>query len=65
MTLLIFLVDTRKKVMFEYLVIKSKNDSLDAAKKLVKLLTGFTRKENLVYILIHMLELLIKDLELI
>lgn len=29
-----FPVDTRKKVMFEYLVIKDKNDSLDAAKNL-------------------------------
>ena len=32
----LFPVDTRKKVMFEYLVIKDKNDSIDAARKLVK-----------------------------
>lgn len=44
-----FPVDTRKKVMFEYLVIKDKNDSLDAAKKLVKLLTGLQAKVNLIY----------------
>ncbi len=41
-----FPVDTRKKVMFEYLVIKDKNDSLDAAKKLVKLLAGITSKSK-------------------
>ena len=44
-----FPVDTRKKVMFEYLVIKDKNDSLDAAKKLVKLLDGIQAKVNLIY----------------
>ena len=35
--------------MFEYLVIKDKNDSLDAAKKLVKLLDGIQAKVNLIY----------------
>ncbi len=31
-----FPVDTRKKVMFEYLVIKNKNDDIESAKKLLK-----------------------------
>jgi len=44
-----FPIDTRKKVMFEYLVIKNKNDSLDAAKKLVKLLNGIQAKVNLIF----------------
>ena len=33
-----FPVNARKRVMFEYLVIKDVNDSIDAAKKLLKLL---------------------------
>jgi len=44
-----FPVDTRKKVMFEYLVIKDKNDSIEAAEKLVKLLHGIDAKVNLIY----------------
>ena len=44
-----FPIDTRKKVMFEYLVIKGKNDSVDAAKKLIKLLNGIQAKVNLIY----------------
>jgi len=44
-----FPVDTRKKVMFEYLVIKDKNDDLESAKKLVKLLSGIKAKVNLIY----------------
>ncbi|MEA3331523.1 MAG: 23S rRNA (adenine(2503)-C(2))-methyltransferase RlmN [Campylobacterota bacterium] len=44
-----FPIDTRKKVMFEYLVIKGKNDDLDSAKKLVKLLSGIKAKVNLIY----------------
>ncbi|MCK9161675.1 MAG: 23S rRNA (adenine(2503)-C(2))-methyltransferase RlmN [Arcobacter butzleri] len=44
-----FPVDTRKKVMFEYLVIKDKNDDLQSAKKLVKLLDGIKAKVNLIY----------------
>ena len=44
-----FPIDTRKRVMFEYLVIKNKNDGLDSAKKLVKLLTGIKAKVNLIY----------------
>ena len=35
-----FPIDQRKRVMFEYLVIKDLNDSLMSAKKLVKLLHG-------------------------
>jgi len=44
-----FPIDTRKRVMFEYLVIKGKNDDLGSAKKLVKLLTGVKAKVNLIY----------------
>ena len=44
-----FPIDTRKRVMFEYLVIKNKNDGLKSAKKLVKLLTGIKAKVNLIY----------------
>jgi len=41
--------DSRKKVLFEYLVIKDKNDDLESAKKLVKLLNGIKAKVNLIY----------------
>jgi 23S rRNA (adenine2503-C2)-methyltransferase len=44
-----FPVDTRKKVMFEYLVIKDKNDDTKSADKLVKLLNGIQAKVNLIY----------------
>jgi 23S rRNA (adenine2503-C2)-methyltransferase len=44
-----FPIDTRKRVMFEYLVIKNKNDDLGSAKKLVKLLHGIKAKVNLIY----------------
>jgi len=44
-----FPVNARKRVMFEYLVIKDVNDSLDAAKKLIKLLNGIKAKVNLIY----------------
>lgn len=44
-----FPIDTRKRVMFEYLVIKNKNDDLVTAKKLVKLLHGIKAKVNLIY----------------
>ncbi|WP_121627728.1 23S rRNA (adenine(2503)-C(2))-methyltransferase RlmN [Poseidonibacter antarcticus] len=44
-----FPVDTRKKVMFEYLVIKGKNDSIEAAAKLIKLLNGINAKVNLIF----------------
>jgi len=44
-----FPVNTRKKVMFEYLVIKGVNDDLKSAKKLVALLNGIRAKVNLIY----------------
>ena len=44
-----FPIDTRKRVMFEYLVIKHKNDDLGSAKKLVKLLSGIKAKVNLIF----------------
>lgn len=44
-----FPIDTRKRVMFEYLVIKDKNDDLVSAKKLVKLLSNIKAKVNLIY----------------
>ncbi len=44
-----FPIDTRKRVMFEYLVIKGKNEDLDSAKKLIKLLHGIKAKVNLIY----------------
>jgi len=44
-----FPIDTRKRVMFEYLVIKEKNDDIGSAKKLVKLLSGIKAKVNLIY----------------
>jgi 23S rRNA (adenine2503-C2)-methyltransferase len=44
-----FPVDVRKKVMFEYLVIKDKNDSIKDAQTLIKLLDGIKAKVNLIY----------------
>jgi len=44
-----FPIDTRKRVMFEYLVIKDKNDDIASAKKLIKLLHGIKAKVNLIY----------------
>jgi len=44
-----FPVDARKKVMFEYLVIKDKNDDIQSAKKLLSLLDGIKAKVNLIY----------------
>lgn len=44
-----FPVNSRKRVMFEYLVMKDLNDSLDAAKKLLSLLDGIKAKVNLIY----------------
>ncbi len=44
-----FPIDARKRVMFEYLVIKGKNDDLNSAKKLVKLLHGIKAKVNLIF----------------
>ncbi len=44
-----FPVDARKRVMFEYLVIKNLNDDIKSAKKLVKLLNGINAKVNLIF----------------
>lgn len=44
-----FPIDARKRVMFEYLVMKNVNDGQDSAKKLVKLLHGIKAKVNLIY----------------
>ena len=44
-----FPVDRRKKVMFEYLVIKDVNDDEKSANELVKLLNGIRAKVNLIY----------------
>ncbi len=44
-----FPIDQRKRVMFEYLVIKDLNDDIKSAKKLVKLLHGIKAKVNLIY----------------
>ena len=44
-----FPIDTRKKVMFEYLVIKNKNDDLQSADTLIELLKGIPSKVNLIY----------------
>ena len=44
-----FPVDIRKKVMFEYLVIKDKNDDIKSADKLVQILNGINAKVNLIY----------------
>lgn len=43
-----FPVDARKRVMFEYLVIKGLNDDLKSAKALLKLLNGIRAKVNLI-----------------
>lgn len=44
-----FPVNDRKRVMFEYLVIKNVNDDIHAAKKLLSLLDGIKAKVNLIY----------------
>ncbi len=44
-----FPIDARKRVMFEYLVMKDLNDDRASAKKLVKLLHGIKAKVNLIY----------------
>nr|WP_286338026.1 23S rRNA (adenine(2503)-C(2))-methyltransferase RlmN [Hydrogenimonas cancrithermarum] len=44
-----FPVNTRKRVMFEYLVIKDVNDDVESAKTLIKLLEGIKAKVNLIY----------------
>lgn len=44
-----FPIDARKKAMFEYLVIKDKNDDIESANQLLKLLNGINAKVNLIY----------------
>lgn len=44
-----FPIDARKRVMFEYLVMRDLNDDTRSAKKLVKLLHGIKAKVNLIY----------------
>jgi 23S rRNA (adenine2503-C2)-methyltransferase len=44
-----FPIDNRKRVMFEYLVIKDINDDIASAKKLISLLNGIKAKVNLIY----------------
>jgi 23S rRNA (adenine2503-C2)-methyltransferase len=44
-----FPVNARKRVMFEYLVIKDVNDDIASAKKLITLLEGIKAKVNLIY----------------
>ncbi|WP_163565616.1 23S rRNA (adenine(2503)-C(2))-methyltransferase RlmN [Helicobacter suis] len=43
-----FPIDTRKRLMFEYLVIKDYNDGLEHAKALLRLLNGLRSKINLI-----------------
>lgn len=43
-----FPINTRKRVMFEYLLIEGINDKLEHAKELVKLLNGIKAKVNLI-----------------
>ncbi len=44
-----FPINERKRVMFEYLVIKDVNDDIKSAKKLLSLLNGIKSKVNLIY----------------
>ncbi len=44
-----FPINDRKRVMFEYLVIKDVNDDMASAKKLLSLLDGIKAKVNLIY----------------
>lgn len=44
-----FPINLRKKVMFEYLMMKNLNDDITSAKKLFKLLDGIDAKINLIY----------------
>lgn len=43
-----FPADSRKKVLFEYLLLNGVNDDLESAKKLVKLISGIDAKVNLI-----------------
>jgi len=42
-------LEKRQKIFFEYLVIKDKNDTLDDAKELVRLLSDIPSKVNLIF----------------
>ncbi|MDE5591950.1 MAG: 23S rRNA (adenine(2503)-C(2))-methyltransferase RlmN [Helicobacter sp.] len=44
-----FPINTRKRIMFEYLIIEGLNDDLQSAKKLVALLNKIKAKINLIY----------------
>lgn len=44
-----FPIDMRKRVMFEYLMLKDINDDISSAKKLVKLLSEIKAKVNLIF----------------
>ena len=44
-----FPINQRKRIMFEYLVIKDINDDIASAKKLLSLLNGIKSKVNLIY----------------
>jgi len=44
-----FPINQRKRVMFEYLVMRDVNDDISAAKKLIALLDGIKAKINLIY----------------
>jgi 23S rRNA (adenine2503-C2)-methyltransferase len=48
-TLKDFPLQTRRRFMFEYLMIKNINDSIESAKKLVRLVTSLKVKINLIY----------------
>jgi len=43
-----FPINDRKRLMFEYLVMKDLNDDIDSAKSLIKLLNGIKAKVNLI-----------------
>ena len=44
-----FPMRNRRRILFEYLVIKDVNDDVKSAKKLIKLLSGIKAKVNLIY----------------
>ena len=43
-----FPIDSRKRLLFEYIMIKDVNDDLQSAKELLRLLNGFKAKVNLI-----------------
>lgn len=44
-----FPMRNRRRILFEYLVIRDINDNIESAKKLIKLLSGIKAKVNLIY----------------